>query len=43
MSHISDAVRDLSIIAKQSELLQFIAFDPAIVWLLGKDIRSWPT
>jgi uncharacterized protein (UPF0303 family) len=40
MSHISDAERDLSIIAKQEELLQFITFDPATAWILGESIKK---
>lgn len=40
MSNVSDAIRDLSVIAKQEELLQFNAFDNATAWQLGESIKK---
>jgi uncharacterized protein (UPF0303 family) len=40
MDNTSDVVRDLAIIAKQEELLQFNAFDNTTAWLLGESIKK---
>ena len=40
MNSTSDAVRDLAIIAKQEELLQFTSFDNATAWQLGESIKE---
>ena len=39
MDKTSEAARDLAIIAKQEELLQFHAFDNTTAWLLGEGIK----
>jgi uncharacterized protein (UPF0303 family) len=40
MKNVSDAKRDVAIIAKQEELLQFTAFDPSSAWVLGESIKK---
>ena len=41
MDKTSEAARDLAIIAKQEELLQFHAFDNAAAWQLGESIKKY--
>jgi uncharacterized protein (UPF0303 family) len=40
MTHHSDLINDLTIIAKQEELLAFDSFDNATAWLLGESIKK---
>ncbi len=40
MTKTTEATRDLAIIAKQEELLQFNAFDNAMAWRLGESIKA---
>jgi uncharacterized protein (UPF0303 family) len=40
MTNTPEAVRDLAIIAKQEELLQFNAFDNVTAWQLGESIKK---
>lgn len=39
MDATSDTARDLAIIARQEELLQFNAFDQTSAWLLGESLK----
>lgn len=40
MDNVSEATRDLAIIARQEELLQFNAFDNTTAWQLGESIKK---
>lgn len=40
MKNTTDTMRDLAIIDRQEELLQFNAFDNSMAWLLGESIKS---
>jgi uncharacterized protein (UPF0303 family) len=40
MDHTSDTTRDLAIIARQEDLLQFNAFDNITAWQLGESIKK---
>jgi uncharacterized protein (UPF0303 family) len=41
MNNTSESARDLAIIAKQEELLQFNAFDNTTAWQLGESIKNY--
>ena len=41
MDKASEAARDLAIIARQEELLQFNAFDNTTAWQLGESIKKY--